>query len=59
MIQYREVILTRGDSVTEGVSHDDLRFLGDEALAEMFRNGDQSAFARVDGRTQKGACVGF
>ena len=50
MIQYREVILTRGDSVTEGVSHDDLRFLGDEALAEMFRNGDQSAFAQLANR---------
>ncbi len=36
--------------MTAGVSHEDLPSYGDEVLAEMFRNGDQSAFAQLANR---------
>ena len=47
MIHYREVILTRGDWVTAGVSQENPRSKQDEVLTEMFRNGDQTAFAEL------------
>ena len=50
MIHYREVILTRGDWVTAGVSHKDLRSKKDEVLAELFVGGDHSAFAELANR---------